>query len=86
MSWMIKGGSSSGSEQSPLDCPLSERAQRGFATTKDDFASAAGWDSVIDRWRRSPVDNSTKSIKSWRASEGVGAPPYEGVHPLEGFG
>jgi hypothetical protein len=32
------------------------------------------------------VDNSTKSIKSWRASEGVGAPPYEGVHPLEGFG
>ena len=86
MSWMSKGGSSSALGQSPLRFPLNELARRGVATTAHDFASAAGWDSVIDRWWRSRADSSTKSTKSWRASEGMGAPPYEGVHSLEGFG
>ena len=49
MSWMTKGGSSSALGQSPLRFPLNELARRGVATTEYDFASAAGWDSVIDR-------------------------------------
>ena len=86
MSWMIRGGSSSALEQSPPPSPLSGLAQRGVAATEHDVASAAGWDSVVDRWWRSRADRPTRSAKNWRASEGAATPPHRGVHLSEGFG
>jgi hypothetical protein len=86
MSWMSKGGSSSALGQSPLRFPLNELARRGVATTAHDFASAAGWDSVIDLWRRWGADRPPRSAKRWRGSEGAATPPYEGVYRSEGFG
>jgi hypothetical protein len=86
MSWMTKGGSSSALGQSPLRFPLNELARRGVATTAYDFASAGGWDSVIDPWRRWGADRPTRSAKRCRASEGAATPPHEGVYPSEGFG
>lgn len=82
MSWMIKGGSSSALEQSPLHSPQNELALRGRTSTKHEARTPRLSDCVHDsRW-------GPKAASTVSGTAGAAGRPLERgvVYPSEGFG
>src|SRR5271170_4000681 len=87
MSWMIKGGSSSALEQSPLHSPRNGLAQRGVAPTKHGARNATCSDYVDDsRWGARAASTTRRADTSWTVNAAGEPPAGKGVHPSEGFG
>src|ERR1700690_913330 len=87
MSWMIKGGSSSAWEQSPLPSPRNGLARRGVAPTKHETRNATCSDYVDDgRWGARAASTTRSADTSWTVNAAGEPPAGKDVYPSEGFG
>jgi hypothetical protein len=87
MSWMIKGGSSSASEQSPLGSPHNVLARRVVASSKPEAGTATCGDCVDgSRWGPGEAGAKRAVNTSWTVRAAGEPHAGGGVYPSEGFG
>jgi hypothetical protein len=87
MSWMIKGGSSSALEQSPLDSLRNELTRRVGASSKQEASTAPRNDCVDgSRWGPREAGAPRAVESSWTVSAAGGPRARGSVYPSEGFG